>query len=393
MPINIGEFICSGELNNSRKNGVFGWLEFSSNYGIRIELTGNSTGDLQGKDVRFRAASADALKRNSEDLPPQIRQLANRQIGVISEFSLQTSASAQAGQPDTQSLVIEWHSQDGHIMAELQAPEITFVKLPEKEAEADAEPADASDPPKMGVTEIYFSDEIEEYPESDDEADDDEDVLDEDDEEDEDEDPFGLFDESLGEKLASSLGPLPEDSQAREIAESLSDDHTNYPNWRDIEGLDANTRAMYEQWDEIFAGKKDEPLPYLFSEPMKLPKPEAVTSDEQAWPLVVAILSQLAKLSVALDVCEHFDAVSTYRLLMDEILANAKVHPNLAASEMVQHYSTSEHCRVCQADFDTAFNEQYSHNSDPLNGSSDDLPDEIPDDSSDDLPNDESPDA
>ncbi|HQZ13885.1 MAG TPA: hypothetical protein PK286_13465, partial [Devosia sp.] len=56
-------------------------------------------------------------------------------------------------------------------------------------------------------------------------------------------------------------------------------------------------KAMYEQWDEIFEGKKDEPVSCLFETPLRLPPPDRVTSDAEAQSLVVAILAQLALLS------------------------------------------------------------------------------------------------
>ena len=90
--------------------------------------------------------------------------------------------------------------------------------------------------------------------------------------------------------------------------------------------------------------------------PLRLPPPDRVTSDEEAQSLVVAILAQLALLSVAVDVCEHYTPQQTYHLLMTEILPTAKVHPNLAASRMVQHYSTSDHCDACDAEFESQYN-------------------------------------
>ncbi|MEZ6076375.1 MAG: hypothetical protein R3C56_12150 [Pirellulaceae bacterium] len=60
--------------------------------------------------------------------------------------------------------------------------------------------------------------------------------------------------------------------------------------------------------------KKDEPVSYLFETPLRLPPPDRVTSDEEAQSLVVAILAQLALLSVAVDVCEHYTPQQTYRI-------------------------------------------------------------------------------
>ena len=167
--------------------------------------------------------------------------------------------------------------------------------------------------------------------------------LDDDDLEEDIDDPFGLFGQDLDEMVAESLGQEGESSDPQRAQESKPWDEV-------IPGIDPETKAMYEQWDEIFEGKKDEPISYLFAEPLKLPTIENVHSDEQAEPLVRAILAQLALLSVALDVCEHFSALDTYKLLMQDILPTAKVHPQLAENDMVQHYSTSDYCSACDAE-------------------------------------------
>ncbi len=161
---------------------------------------------------------------------------------------------------------------------------------------------------------------------------------------------FGTdFDQRVAQSLAGDAG----DQSA--TAEPADTDSEKRP-WEDvIPDIDPDTKAMYEQWDEIFEGKKDQPITYLFKTPLRLPRADRVTSDEEAEPLVRAILAQLALLSVALDVCEHFTPLDTYRLLMNEILPTAKVHPNLAESEMVQHYATSDFCDQCEAEFDTDF--------------------------------------
>ncbi|GAB5405997.1 MAG: hypothetical protein Aurels2KO_42280 [Aureliella sp.] len=345
MPMEIGEYVVSGELSNSRHNSVVGWLQLVGDASVRIELTGNLAGAIRGTSVKFVRHD----KQNDElvEAPEQIQSLAHRQIGVVSDMS----------QPGDNALHLEWQSQNGHVLAELQDFEIAI--------EDDADGGAASDAPGLdvGVTEIFFGDE-DVLPDVADESldsqlfDDGEDLDAEDlDGEDEEEDPFGLFDSGLEAKLAESLesdfGKGDSDSDSPDSS-SVPPEVGNYANWQSMD-LDPETQRMYEQWDEIFAGQKDEPLSYLFDKPLKLPRPSAVDDPKVAWPLVVAILAQLAKLSVALDVCEHYDAVQTYELLMDEILPNAKVHPNLAASEMVQHYSTSEHCKECQDAFDAEY--------------------------------------
>ena len=109
---------------------------------------------------------------------------------------------------------------------------------------------------------------------------------------------------------------------------------------------------MYEQWDEIFDGEKDEPLATLFDPPIALKKPDEIVDEEEAEVLLKGLLARLAMHGVALDMCEHFTSLDAYRLLVEEILPDAHIHPQLSSSGFVQHYATWEHCPRCEANFD-----------------------------------------
>ncbi|MCA9125604.1 MAG: hypothetical protein KDB22_00900 [Planctomycetales bacterium] len=349
MELSIGEYVLSGELRNTRRNGVFGWIEFAPDYGIRIELTGNFSGDLAGKTIRFSVPDDRVESRPQPgSFPDSVEKLADRQIGVVGEISLSTKqvpnvppevfAQLDVQERDRHSqtcecLHLEWFGQNGRVVADVVSPSVTILDS-DAEQELDNDRANLDDGNfGLGFTEVHLENEA-----------DDAELLMEDDEDSEVDDPYGLFDESLDQSVAESLGTPP--------ADNFETPESGPRNWEEvIPGIDPATKEMYEQWDEIFEGKKDEPISYLFDKPLKLPRPELVDKDEVAWPLVTAILAQLARLSVALDVCEHFSATDTYHLLMSEILPNAKVHPNLAASEMVQHYSTSDYCDVCDAEY------------------------------------------
>ncbi len=362
MPTEIGEYVVSGELSNSRQNSVTGWLQLVGDASVRVELTGNLAGAIRGTSIKFvrqdkQQQTADPrLSSEKADPPEVVQSLAHRQIGVVSEMS----------QEGDNALHLEWQSQNGHVLAKLQNLEIAIEDEAGNVLPNDAPGLD------VGVTEIFFGDE-DVLPDVADESLDSElfDDGDDADEADEEEDPFGLFDAGLEAKLAESLESdfrnADSDPDTSETGDNIPPEVGNYANWQSMD-LDPETQRMYEQWDEIFAGQKDEPLSYLFDKPLRLPRPSAVEDPKVAWPLVVAILAQLAKLSVALDVCEHYDPVQTYELLMNEILPNAKVHPNLAASDMVQHYSTSEHCKACQ----DAFDAEYEARNSPPDSSHDD---------------------
>ena len=107
---------------------------------------------------------------------------------------------------------------------------------------------------------------------------------------------------------------------------------------------------MYEQWDEVVDGVKDEPLTWLFQESLQLPTPAQVEDEEHAWSVLQLLLSEMAMRGVAFHMCEHYTAKQAYRLLIEEILPSAHVHPNLVATGFTQNYMTHEFCAECEAD-------------------------------------------
>ncbi len=375
MAHRIGDYILRGELRNTRANGVFGWLEFAPDYGVHIELTGNLSGELQRKHIRFCTPRGKSPQLGPDvELPESIENLADRQIGVISdvllrrvrvptiplpEFAKLERAEQQRHSVEKDCLYLEWFSQDGRVEAEILDPEIEFVD--ERHDDQVEPPAFESlgDGLSSSLAEAYLDVEggVVGPVDPDGELD----------EEESDEDPYGLFAPDLQRDVSDALAAdsqFPDefdsefDSQEPEGHDPIFGDADKPPkrSWDEVmPGIDPETKAMYEQWDEIFEGEKDEPVAYLFETPLRLPPPDRVTSNEEAQALVVSILAQLALLSVAVDVCEHFSPLQTYQLLMSEILPTAKVHPNLAASRMVQHYSTSDYCETCEAEFDQAY--------------------------------------
>ncbi len=323
MPVNIGKYVIAGELRNGRENSVYGWIEFAEDYGIRLELTGNLS-NKSGLNFRFLVPEDERCERPEPgDFPDDVEELANRQIGVLDTFVIDDEKGT-----DRSTLRLSWFSQNGEVIADMPNVVVeTFNDDDEREQFNE------------GIAEFDLDNEPF-----------DPDLADEEDDE-ADDDPYGLFSENLDAHVAGSLN-------ADSDQETEPGDDLGRRNWEDvIPGIDSETKAMYEQWDEIFDGKHDEPLADLFQTALRLPKPEQVTDSETAKPLVTSILAQLALLSVALDVCEHFDSVQTYQLLLNEILPNAKVHPNLAATEMVQHYATSDYCDKCEAEFEAELNE------------------------------------
>lgn len=388
MAHHIGDYILRGELRNTRANGVYGWLQFAPDAGVHMELTGNFRGQLARKHIKFSTPrSQRTVAEQLEPLPDEIQRLVDRQIGVVGdvrirrvrvpsiplpEFSQLDHDAQQRCSVEKDCLYLEWYSQNGRVVAEIVDPAIEYVDAQQTERDEPPEFEPMGDGLDSSIAETYLDLEGRAI----DDADLEDELAGHDGAEMEDDsdadDPYGLFapdlDQSLADALKSPDAPLGGE------ADELYDEDGGPPtprSWDEvIPGLDPAIKAMYEQWDEIFEGKKDEPVSYLFDTPLRLPPPDRVSTDREAQPLVVAILAKLALLSVAVDVCEHFSPLQTYRLLMTEILPTAKVHPNLAASRMIQHYSTSDHCEVCDAEFEAEYNAQQTSEDDP---SEDDL--------------------
>lgn len=349
MVLKIGEHVIAGELRNTRRNSVFGWIEFAPDYGIGLDLTGNLDGELEGKHIRFsipgRVAEDDLADEEDEEFPEDVESLSDRQIGVVGtvhlsrrwvptipvvDFAKLESRQQKENLKEETILLLEWYSQNGRVIAEIRGAEVEFVR---EEDEDSSEPfveeseADELDIPfdDSGLEDVGFDDEEEES------------------------DPFGLFNTDIDNQVSDSLSQLPTDADE---AGNLLDESVQR-DWDEIiPGLDPEIKAMYEQWDEIFEGKDDQPVGELLKEPLRLPVLRDVNSDEEARPHVLAILAQLARISVAINVCEHFSPLQTYALLIQEILPTAKVHPKLADNDMVACYSTSDYCKTCKEEFE-----------------------------------------
>jgi hypothetical protein len=168
----------------------------------------------------------------------------------------------------------------------------------------------------------------------------------EEEEEEEDNDQYGLFDSDLERQIAQSSG-------VSDTADLPAEEKPRRRSWDEvIPGISDETKKMYEQWDDIFDGDKDEPIVSLLDPPLSVPKPDQIRDEREAEQWLKTLLARLAQQGVVLDVCEHFSPIDCYRLLVDEILPEAQVHPKLASTGFIQHYSTWESCEKCLAEFE-----------------------------------------
>jgi len=374
MAMRISQYVVRGELNNSRRNAIAGWIDFGEDYGVRVELVGNFSGDLAGKHFRF-----ETNQKTIRPLPDWVDAMADQQIGVmgtgvlkmarvllepVEEAYRRKKAGIPLAEEEKPCLYLEWFSQDGRVVVEIVDPQISYV-APNGEVNAElmepVEPLPLPEPNAEGGLEITGfrtnqQGDIEEFRVETGEAS-------------EDDDPYDLFPADLESRLEESAGPV----------EGMPVQDENLPRTRSwdevIPGIDPETKRLYEEWDEVAHGTKDEPLATLFDPPLALRPLEEIVDEEDAQVWLKVLLARLALHSVAVDVCEHFSALDVYRWLLEEILPEAEIHPQLRRTGFVQHYSTWESCRQCAAEFDTEYEEPDGENGRGTNGSEISSPD------------------
>lgn len=359
MTLRLGDLVVQGELFNTTRYSVHGWLELEgSEQPLVFHLTGDCAADLAGRHIRFcsrRRPTAAPSDTAPEDEGPDLSRLAWQQVGPTGTMTAAREVKVadcsatelyqriKLGEPppmrSVRCLYLEWFSQNGRVLVELPEPDIEFV--PEKQAEAPASEFDETQEPRsddendgdqatpgLGITSIQLSD------------DDGEgeirqevgpaDLLDEEDPEDCD-DPYGLIPGELKQQF---------DSAASELDEAIGVND---------EG-DATLREL-ELMDELIERGEGEPVGGLFEKPLKLPSPDQL-DDTQAEKVLKVLLAELAIFGIALDVCEHFTPRDAYRLLVEQICREERAFPELRNTQWVQHFMTSEFCPQCEAEFE-----------------------------------------
>lgn len=354
MPLQLGEFIVAGEIDNRRRNSVNGWFALDEERWIKIELTGNLGGELAGHRFRFEVNRANPFALDDETFQrihlPQVGTPGVASVRAPDEPALSTGANSfPAGEYPR--LFLEWHSQNGHLVVEIFRPHIEFDYPDDPPGKPQAQNPDESNSAEGSPSDPF-----------DDESEDPFNLLGEPSEED---DPYQLFEPDLEDAIRQSSADDDADTDEHDLGDpELGEGDSAFENVEDrslrsweevIPGIDPETKQLYEQWDEIVYGTRDEPLSTMFDPPIELPPVAQVTSEDRAESLIQTLLARLALHGVAIDVCEHYDYVSLYRYLMTEVLPIANIHPNLPASRWVQHYSTWESCPECERAFDEEY--------------------------------------
>ena len=348
MAIRIGNQVIRGELDNSRNNSVRGWIELAGKEPIRLELSGNIVGDLCGCLLCFQAKDINVVEEAAEDG----LTLESRQIGAIGdvvfherrvprcgarEFAERAARGESPPVDIKPCLYLEWYGPNGRVVAELVDP---VLDLRDRDVEAEPLPLEGDFPDQPGI-EVVSLDDDRNY----------DDISFGDEQNDDDDDPYGLFPADLDEHLRSQT-EQDEPFSADIDGDSDEPAKSGPRDWADvIPGIDPETKKMYEEWDEILHGENHLPVATLFDPPLKLPPVDEV-SHKQAADLVRKILAELAKYAIALDVCEHFNDVDCYRVLVQCVLPQAHISPLQPGSGFVTHYSTFDWCAKCKEEFE-----------------------------------------
>lgn len=369
MALRLGDLVVRGEIFNTARYSVHGWLELRGwDHPMMLQLTGNCDPDLAGWHFRFEAQGGeDSPDGNGEsdsggiDLAGVARQqvgptgimTATRKVKVCDCSPRELYLRCKLDEPPPfewkRCLYLEWFSQNGRVVIDLADPRIEFVEFVEPtgvstgelaaraQTEQSTDPAKSTNGPaappipadeKFGAV-IYNSPEAD----SEEEPDEEEDEEEPDEEED---DPYGLFPKEMERQF---------DAEAYQIDRALEDDEAKSQDLREMELM-----------DDLIENSPGEPLVTIFDDPVRLPRPDQL-GDEEAEEALKSLLAELALFGIALDICEHFTPREAYRLLVEEICPEERAYPELRNTQWVQCFSTSDFCEACEAEFDREFEE------------------------------------
>ncbi len=353
MALRLGTLVVCGEIINTRRNSVHGWLGLrGSERPMVLQLTGTCGPDLAGRHIRFevREQGEDGSEEERDlsmvawqQIGPTGVMTAARKVRVADCSPEELYIRSKLGEPPPtqwkRCLYLEWFSQDGRVVLELVDPIIEFVDSDEAEDEGASEELplapehleEESDATGLGVTSVRIDDEgnVEVN-----------DVR----------LPVAGPDEIADDARDAAYVAIPEELQRQLDREAFEVD------WA-LEAEDGKSDVIREceLIDELIQ-RDGEPVGSIFDRRDKLPSPDDL-DDKEVARVFKSVLAELALCHIALDMCEHFTPREAYRLLLDEIFKEPSLHPELRRTQWVQHFMTSEYCKECEAEMDREFEE------------------------------------
>jgi len=356
MAYRLGDYVLYGELRNTSNYSTTGYLVMRSEneddqHVLHLNLTGNPSPDLMGKRVRFwlEKDSHDAQLFRRDDH----KELRDNQIGPTGTMTAEGWVKtfdctmeeflrrSKLGEPPptrwTRKLHFEWHSQNGNVVVELADVLVEeCIRPPRPKDENDdgdwvplpnlAFPPELSNAPKAGGPGFRIvhiegeSAHVEDWT------------------------PPALESEEDFEEDESRAGNV-----ADAIKDMLGSDEED-----DDEEDHEDDVAEMELMDYCIEHAEEIPIQSLIKNADNLPAPEDL-DDEQVESKLKLILGELALIGITLDVCEHFTPRDCYRILLETVLPEGGAIEELIGTGWVQHTSTSDFCKACEAEFDSEY--------------------------------------
>ena len=346
--------VRGGKLDNISANKVRGWLEMHDGDSIVLDLAGNLPSPWNGQRIVFSAAD------RCETLPTDlgVSHLADTQIGALGR--LRVDATDDAERTAGFRFYLEWFSQDGIVSVELASPkaavgtrigylnfdaswpDIPISRRISARTDNTAKPDDSPQNPLPDTgprttdrpTPAAKVSGTTEWPEAD---------LPK--EELQDQEPMDLVEED----------PNLEFPQAQLEAELFEREWKKLDSrWQLEPSADENDAARTAYPSGLNRPSESQPLTGLFDPPIALPPADKVRDNRQAEALVLLILARLALHRVAVEICEHCSPLTTYKILLENILPQGSAHETEATRaagrrEAIQRYTTSVFCPICAA--------------------------------------------
>lgn len=352
MAIRLGEYIVKGEMYSKGDYGVHGFLFFRGEddedepMRLRFEVTGDPGPDLKGKHIRFAPAEDDGTQKV---LPREDFLAINpTQHGVAGTMTAQGWVKAlpctveeyvrraELGEPPPTEwrryLMLEWFGPSGRITVEMAGPEVEYCT---REPAMDDEEDDGDWAPLENLALPPWIDARDSEPaeESFDQAESELAV--------EERRPFEVPEKDLDfwEKIKGG-----EDARIDRAIKGIPEEKAD----QDLEDLQRMDYAMEY-------GEK-EPLTSIIGDPKDLPQPDDL-DDQAVEAELKSLLARLVLRGIVLDVCDHYTPRDCYRLLLEEIIPEGGFHEELVGTGWIQHYSTYDHCKKCDEEFEIEFEE------------------------------------
>ncbi len=375
MALRLNDHVLCGEIVNTGHYSVHGWLGLRGcRRPLMLQLTGNCDPDLKGRHIRFEIQglpdeedphidadpdgpsfdepedsepdAIDSLGLAWQQVGPTGTMTADRKVKVSDCPAEELYLRTKLGEPPPfewkRLLYLEWFSQNGRVVVEIPDPVIEFVEEDDLKGDsadtragntAGNAPEDllddlpwednASSPEGPEITAVHLDEDGNAFFE---------DLTPVDSEDaDEERNPFEVVSDELQRQF---------DADASQTDREIQSDEDKPQSLRELELM-----------DDLMENGPGEPIVSIFDGPVKLPSPDKL-DDAEAEDALKVLLGQLALYGVALDVCEHYTPRDCYRLLIEEVCRKEHVYPELRNTQWVQHFSTSEYCEACLAQFD-----------------------------------------